>query len=126
VRALYYGRDASCTYDLGARTTGSATSTSITGIATTSTLRFKHYRKVESASGSYDVTSVAVVNGTTVTTIWSQSSANASQSAWVDSGAISLGAYAGKSIQLRFTFDSRDSYANAHTGWFVDDVVVTR
>jgi hypothetical protein len=43
-----------------------------------------------------------------------------------DSGAVSLSAYAGKSIQLRFTFDSKDSYANAYTGWLLDDVVVTK
>jgi hypothetical protein len=126
VRALYYGRDATCTYNTGARTTGSATSPTISGITSTTTLRFKHYRKVESASGTYDVSSVAVVDGSSVTTIWSQSSRNASQSAWVDSGSISLSAYAGKAIQLRFTFDSKDSYANAYTGWLIDDVIVTR
>ena len=126
VRALYYGRDATCTYQTGARTTGSATSPTINGITSTTTLRFKHYRKVESASGTYDVSSVAVVDGSSVTTIWSQSSRTASQSAWVDSGAIALSPYAGKTIQLRFTFDSRDSYANAYTGWLVDDVIVTR
>ena len=126
VRALYYGRDATCTYNTGARTTGSATSPAITGITSTTSLRFKHYRKVEAASGSYDVASVAVVNGSTVTTIWSQSSAVASPAAWTDSGSISLAAYAGRTIQLRFTFDSKDSYANAFTGWFVDDVIVAR
>lgn len=84
------------------------------------------YRKVESATGSYDVSSVAVVSGSTVTTVWSQSSANASQGAWADSGSISLAAYAGKTIQLRFSFDSKDSYANAYTGWLVDDVIVAR
>lgn len=126
IRALYYGRDATCTYDTGARTTGTATSPAITGIASTTTLRFKHYRKVESATGSYDVTAVAVVVGATATTVWSQSSANASSSAWGDSATISLAAYAGKTIQLRFSFDSKDSYANAFAGWFVDDVIVTR
>jgi hypothetical protein len=126
VHALYYGKDAGCSYDTGARTSGSATSPSITGLTSASTLRFKHYRKVESATGSYDVSSVAVVDGSTATTIWSQSSSTASQAAWVDSGAISLSAYAGKSIQLRFTFDSKDSYANAYTGWLLDDVVVTK
>jgi hypothetical protein len=126
VRALYYGRDATCTYDTGARTSGSAASPSISGITSTTTLRFKHFRKVESASGSYDVSTVAVVVGSTATTIWSQSSTTASQAAWVDSGAISLSAYAGKTIQLRFSFDSKDSYSNAFTGWLVDDVTVAR
>jgi hypothetical protein len=45
---------------------------------------------------------------------------------WNDSGALSLSAFAGKSIQLRFRFDSVDSTANTFKGWLVDDVVVTR
>ncbi len=126
VHALYYGKDATCTYDTGVRTSGSATSPAITGLTSASTLRFKHFRKVESATGSYDVASVAVIVGGTATTIWSQGSSTASQAAWTDSGAISLGAYAGKSIELRFSFDSKDSYANAYIGWLVDDVVVTK
>ena len=72
-----------------------------------------------------DVT-VQVVVGTTATTVWSRSSANASNTLWNDSGAISLSAYAGQTIQIRFKFDSMDSAYNTYTGWLVDDVVVTR
>ena len=122
---MYFGKDATCNYDTGARASGSTTSPSISGITSTSTLRFSHFRKVEKASGSYDVVSVEIlVTGTTPTTVWSQSSTTTSQAAWVDSGAISLSAYAGKTIQVRFSFDSKDSYANNFTGWLVDDVVV--
>jgi len=72
-----------------------------------------------------DVT-VQVVVRTTATTVWSRSSANASNTLWNDSGAISLSAYAGQTIQIRFKFDSMDSAYNTYTGWLVDDVVVTR
>jgi hypothetical protein len=123
---MYYGRDATCTFATGARTSGSITSPMITGLMSTSSLRFQYYRRVESASGSYDVARVQVVRGSTVTTIWTRSSANLSNTIWNDSGAISLGAYAGQSIQLRFFFDSIDSSYNNFTGWLIDDVVVTR
>ena len=124
--AMYFGIDSTCTFSNGTRVTGTITSPIITGAVSTTSLRFKYYRKVESASGSYDVTSVEVVSGTTSTTVWTRSSANASNSVWNDSGAISLSAFAGKSIQLRFRFDSKDSSYNAYTGWLVDDVIVTR
>lgn len=125
-RAMYFGIDSSCTYGNGTRVTGTITSPAISGVASTSSLAFKFYRRVESASGSYDVASVEVVVGTTATTVWSRSSANASNTVWNDSGAISLSAYAGQTIQLRFRFDSRDSSYNNFTGWIVDDIVVTR
>jgi hypothetical protein len=124
--AMYFGQDSSCTYATGARVSGTITSPLITGVASTSSLRFKYYRRVESASGSYDVASVQIVTGTTATTVWSKSSSTASNTLWNDSGAISLSAYAGQSIQVRFKFDSIDSAYNSFTGFLVDDVVVTR
>jgi leucyl aminopeptidase len=126
VGAMYFGIDAQCNYSNGTRVQGTITSPMITGLVSTSSLRFKYLRQVESASGSYDVTSVEVVSGTTTTTVWTRSSANASSTVWNDSGAISLSAFAGKSVQLRFRFDSKDSSYNTYKGWLVDDVVVTR
>jgi hypothetical protein len=91
-----------------------------------SALKFKYYRRVESATGSYDVASVRIVTGTTTTTVWTRSSANASNTVWNDSGTISLSQFAGQSIQVRFFFDSIDTSYNTYTGWLVDDVVVTQ
>jgi hypothetical protein len=125
-RAMYYGRDATCTYSTGARTSGTITSPMITGVVSTSSLSFKYYRNVESGGGSYDVASVQIVRSSGTTTVWSRNSSNASNTIWNDSGAISLAAYAGQSIQVRFTFDSIDSAYNNYTGWLIDDVVVTR
>lgn len=59
---------------------------------------------------------VSLVNG----------SKDASAKAWTSSGALSLAEYAGKSIQLRFSFDSVDNYENSHVGWMIDDVVVSQ
>ncbi|MCB1035739.1 MAG: DNRLRE domain-containing protein, partial [Acidobacteria bacterium] len=101
------------------------TSPTITGIDSSSTLSFDYYRVVESFSGDYDRTSVEIVTASGVTTVFSLNSSNPSTAAWVSSGAISLSAFAGQPIQVRFRFDSVDSVSNTFTGWLIDDVVVT-
>jgi hypothetical protein len=126
VNAFYYGQDGSCTYDTGSANTGDLVSPVILGINSSSTLTFDYYRVVESFSGTYDTTEVAVsTDGTSWTPVWSRSSADPSTAAWQSSGAISLAAYAGQTIQLRFRFNTVDSVSNGFTGWFIDDVVVT-
>ncbi len=127
VSSLYYGQNSTCNYSTGARTQGTALSNTPFAASATSSLSFKFYRRVESASGSYDVASVQIVNASgTATTVWTRSSANASTTTWQDSGAISLSAFAGQSVRLQLRFDSVDSTANNFTGWLVDDIVVTR
>jgi extracellular elastinolytic metalloproteinase len=123
--AFYYGDDGSCTYNTGSATSGSLTSPSISGITASSTLNFDYYRVVESFSGNYDITQVDVLVGGSPTTVWSLNSSNASTAAWLNSGNISLAAYASQIIQLRFSFDSVDSVSNGFTGWGVDNIVVT-
>ncbi|MCB1055201.1 MAG: M36 family metallopeptidase [Acidobacteria bacterium] len=127
VNAFYFGQDSTCDYSTGGTVTGDLVSPTIIGITSASTLSFDYYRVVESFSGSYDQTEVAVSGngGATWTTVWSMDSSNASTAAWTSSGSISLASFAGQSIQLRFRFNSVDSVSNTFTGWFVDDVVVT-
>jgi bacterial leucyl aminopeptidase len=124
--ALYFGTDSTCKYNGLGRQQGTATSPAITGIKASSALTFKFFRKVEAANGQYDVTSVEIVTDTGTTTVWTRSSANASSTAWASSESVSLSAFAGKSINVRFRFDSKDGSFNNFLGWFVDDVVVTR
>ncbi len=125
-RAFYYGQDATCNYNTGGTNTGTLTSPAITGITASSALSFDFRRQVESYSGNYDRTFVEVIrsNGT-ATSVFSLSSANPSTTAWTPSGNISLAAYAGDTIRLRFTFNSVDSVSNTFLGWFIDDVQVT-
>ncbi|MCP4662096.1 MAG: S8 family serine peptidase [bacterium] len=124
--AFYYGQDSGCNYDAG-DTTGDLISPTIADINSTSTLSFDYFRQVESYSGSYDQTQVAVsVAGSgSWTTVWSRDSSDTSENAWTASGAIDLSSYAGSDIQVRFRFDSVDGSYNTFTGWFIDDVVVT-
>lgn len=123
--AFYYGQDSTCNYSTGSATSGTLTSPEIFGITASSTLDFDYYRVVESFSGSYDKTEVAVVAGGTATTVWAQDSSTASAAAWQSASTISLASYAGQVIQIRFSFDSVDSVSNTFTGWLIDDVVVT-
>lgn len=48
-----------------------------------------------------------------------------SRSAWLESGPISLVAYAGHTIRLRFHFNIIDSNWNNYAGWVVDNVSIT-
>ncbi|MEM7481793.1 MAG: M36 family metallopeptidase [Acidobacteriota bacterium] len=125
VNAFYYGQDSTCNYDSGAANSGSLTSPVITGITASSTLTFQYLRQVESFSGAFDSTVVEIVTGSGATTVFALDSSDASTSVWESSGAISLSAFAGQSIQVRFTFDTSDNVDNDQIGWFVDDVVVT-
>jgi hypothetical protein len=126
--AWYFGQDASCNYKTSGAAKGTLTSKTIAGVTATSKLSFKFYREVESGgSGSFDKTAVeAATDGSTSwKKLWSKDSTESSTKAWT-SAEISLADYAGKSIRVRFNFDSVDNYDNEHVGWMIDDVRVTK
>ena len=128
VNAMYYGQDGSCNYDTGAATAGELISPEISGITADSSLSFEYFRQVEGpTTNPFDTTdvAVAVAGSSTWTSVWSKDSRDASENAWTSSGAISLAAFAGESVRLRFRFDSGDEISNGFTGWLVDDVAVT-
>jgi subtilisin family serine protease len=124
--AAYYGRDAGCDYETAGANSGTLTSPEITGLTAASTLSFDYLRQVESfAGGSFDRTVVEVVVGGVATEVFSRDSTDPSTGAASASGPVSLAAFAGQTIRLRFRFDSMDGIANGFRGWHVDDVVVT-
>ena len=126
--AWHFGQAASCSYDKEGETVkGTLVSRSISGVTTSSKLSFQYWREVEStSSGEYDKTTVEVSGdgGSTWKPLWSKSSKDSSAMGWKSSGDLSLAELAGKSIQIRFSFDSGDNYANDHVGWLIDDVRV--
>ena len=125
VTAQYYGQEASCTYNNGSANSGTLTSPLIDGITAQSTLTFSYLRQVESfAGGSFDRTRVEILAATGSATVLDLDSTSASSAVWTSSGAISLAAFAGQQIQVRFLFDTVDNQFNNFIGWFVDDVVV--
>ncbi len=126
VRAFYYGQDSTCNYATGAANSGSLTSPQISGITGSSTLTFDYYRQVELyTAGSFDRTEVDVIHSGGTDVVFALDSGDASSSTWQSSGAISLAAYAGDTIQVRFRFNTVDNVSNNFDGWFIDDVVVT-
>jgi len=122
----YYGQDATCNYDTGTTNSGDLTSATIQGATSSSNLSFYYFRQVESYSGPYDITRVDVSgNGGPWTQVWYKDSSYTSENAWTASGNISLSAFNGQDIRLRFFFNTVDSVANNFKGWAIDDVGVS-
>jgi immune inhibitor InhA-like protein len=90
-------------------------------------LAFNYVLQTE-GNGSFDMASVQISNngGATFTTI--ASSASPAQlplsGAWRNAS-FSLAAFAGQTVLIRFSFDTRDDVLNDLEGWYVDDVQVT-
>ena len=127
VTAFYFGQDARCDYNTQARVSGNLTSRPVSGINADSTLTFSYFRSVESyPQGAFDRTEVQIVTqGGSTTTVFALDSTDPSNLDWTSSGSISLAAFAGQTIQVRFAFDSVDTVANGFIGWLIDDVAVT-
>jgi len=126
--AWYFGQASTCNYKSSAAVKGTLTSVAINAVSASSKLSFKFYRDVESHSGGgYDKTAVEVSEDGSGSwkSVWSRDCKDASAKAWKSSGDISLAAWAGKSIKIRFSFDSVDNYGNDTVGWMIDDVKVT-
>lgn len=120
----YYGDDGSCTYDVGAGTTGSLTSPSLVLSADASVLRFRHQFETESFDGPFDRCIVEIDDGSGWTELEAWDSSEPNIVTW-EEALIDLAAYAGKTVRIRFRFDSVDGLFNAHRGWNIDDVTVT-
>ncbi len=94
-------------------------------------LRFRYYSDVEGApyltqrlaTPHWDQRRVQIStdNGATFSDLY-QLSDDTQGILWLDSPAISLAAYANKTVRLRFHFDAVDPLDNAGLGWAVDDV----
>ena len=126
--AVYFGVDGVCNYDTGQQETGELISPLITGLTGTSVLRYSEFREVEfELAATVDQTQVAVrpMGAADWTELSSRNSQDASNATWEAAPELSLAAYAGQSVQVRFLFDSDDEQFNAFTGWMIDDVQVT-
>ncbi len=124
--AVYYGRDESCNFATGTATTGDLISPEIADIESDSYLSFQYLRQVEHADGPWDRTELAIsVAGSDYwQPRWARDARHPSAGVWEKGDPISLAPYAGRTIRLRFRFDSVDQSFNQLTGWLVDDVVI--
>jgi len=90
-------------------------------------LRFRYYADSESPYPYWDQRRLQIsVDGGTFQDLrpWSQWWDDPPRT-WLESPAISLAAYAGKTIRLRFHYNPVDGYYNTGLGWVVDDVRIT-
>ena len=122
VNAFYYGVEATLTYNTpGLRNCGSITSVPISlAGATDSSLSFMYFLQNEGGS-TFDQALVQVSNnnGTSWTTL-----AQLASTSLMTKHTISLAAFDGQSIRIRFFFDTVDSGFNNFEGWVVDDIAI--
>jgi hypothetical protein len=89
-------------------------------------LRFSYYMDTESGYPYWDQRLVQVsVNGGAFTDLYQFSDDKQSVGpVWLKSGPLSLSAFAGQTIRLRFHFDTIDTDNNTGLGWIIDDVSI--
>lgn len=123
---FYYGQDATCNYNTGARNAADLLSPpiSLAGRFPPFSIGFNYLLFVE--GGGFDSTFVDIsTNGGTT---WTQilSKANMTNDNQWHNVATDVTALVGAatSVRLRFRFDSVDNIANSTTGWHVDDITV--
>lgn len=116
---------ATTSYNTGAPNAGSITSPPISLPAgVTQYLRFWYLYATEGPESHFDQRRVQIsVNGGAYSDLL-QLTGDPSDY-WLRSPAISLGAYAGQTVRLRFYFATMDAALNNYLGWIIDDVSVT-
>ena len=127
VRSLAWTQDSTCTYNTGARVTNWAQSGAISlSGKTQATLKMKHLYDIEQYSGgAYDILRVQVSrDAATWTTLQQWDSRNADVTSWT-ALSYDIDGFTGGSLYVRLWTDTVDGTANAHAGWFVEDVEVT-
>ncbi len=109
--------------DFAGTVKGTADSPAIT-IEPGQILKWWTYYDSETGS-SYDKKFVEFSTDNFVTTALSFQLTESKTKLWYQPAPISLAQFAGKTIKLRFRFDSGDSAANNGAGWFIDDVSIS-
>jgi hypothetical protein len=128
--ALYYGIDAQCDYDTFDQTFGTATlpAISLVNVQAPVLLNLNYFLETE-GSAPWDVATVELsVNGGPYQVLASNQSEGAvlsDPSAGWKPLMFDLSAYAGSTVQIRFSFDSVDDFLNEFAGFYVDDVTVS-
>ncbi len=111
-------------FDNGSTIKGQATSAAIALPAdVTAVLGFDTYNGVES-SNSYDKRFVEVSTDDFATTALSKQLNNGYGAGSWTKFYLDLSSLKGKTVKVRFRFDSVDSVSNGTAGWFIDDVTV--
>ena len=116
----WYGQEATNTYDTDAANAGDLTSPQIYIPGTGYYLRFKYLYQTETASTGWDQrwVQISADNGPFENVL---QLSDDPMSVWLDSQVVDLSPYSGRTIRVRFRFDTIDSVLNQYTGWVVDN-----
>jgi hypothetical protein len=122
LNTLYYGDLAAGNYNCGGANTGDALSSEISLMPGYGyTLRFDLFMDTE-AGTFYDKLFISIYQDDQKYELWTKAKLPQTK-AWT-SHAINLNAFAGKTIQLEFFFDTKDGVANSTSGVFIDDLKI--
>lgn len=122
--AYWYGQDATGNYDTGVANSGSLTSPPIYISSTGLYLRFWYRYETETHRLDRDQRWVQIsVDGGAFTNVLQLS--DDPMMRWLQSPAIDLSPYVGRTIQVRFYFDTIDEAYNAYRGWYIDDFEIS-
>jgi hypothetical protein len=132
--SFYYGQGEGASgggnYNTAGRNTGTLTSPSI-ALPTVSNgesllLDFNYVLQTEVFDG-FDVAQVQIsTNGGSTFTTLATYNVVAESSSWRLSSPVDLSSFAGQSVQVRWSFDTVDSFNNNFEGWYVDDVRIQK
>jgi PKD repeat protein len=122
--SLQFNSASACNYN-PLRSTGFATSPAFDiSTAAAPTLTFNTKYQVESYSGHTDQMTVQAKTATGAwTTLWTRDSTNPAQTTFAPV-TLDLSAFKSAGSQVRFSFDSMDTFPRSFPGWAVDDVAV--
>jgi C1A family cysteine protease len=116
----WYGQDATGNYDTGVANSGDLTSRLIYIPSAGYYLRFWYRYETETQGPDWDQRWVLVsVDGGPFNNLVQLS--DDPMNVWLQSPAINLSGYTGHTIQVRFHFDTLDTYHNEYRGWYIDD-----
>jgi hypothetical protein len=85
------------------------------------TLSFSLYMDTEQSS-YYDTLSVSLIYLGESFTVWTKSSVEDFET-W-DKYSVDISAFAGKTVDIKFFFDTVDSFANSSEGIYLDDILI--
>jgi len=118
----YYGREDTRKYNTGNRNGGSLISPDINlSAATSATLTYRSSHQTEAENPLvFDLKYVEVSTDGGVT--WAELERIPGTSSGWQQRSVSLSAYRGQTIKIRFRFDTGDALFNDYEGWYIDDV----
>jgi hypothetical protein len=119
----WYGQESTGNYDTGDANSGYLTSPSISLAGSANPeLTFKSWYKTENTGTSWDkkIVQVSTDGGST----WTDIKLIADTPSTWNIETVDLSSYAGKTIVIRFCFDTVDGLYNNYEGWYIDDVKI--